>query len=481
MTLTLTMLRCPNQVAPEMREVQGGEYSIGRGAENDWVLHDPERFLSKQHCVLAFRSGGWQIADLSTNGTFLNRDSDPIGRTTRDLNDGDRLRLGPYEIEVRVSATPGRQPAADPFAFDPFAAPRGQSDNPFAIDPLAAPHPASPFEGDRMLTGRQAEPFMPGQVMAPPSVSLPADYEPLAPEPPDPFVGSTTSDHSPHLGDAFRAPRVTLPDDWDRDLLAAPFPPPPAPLTPATPPPDVFAASTAPLPVSPAAGPPPVLPMAAPEAAPPVAAPQPAASTAPSAAASADLLAAFLRGAGVEDARPGDPVAAMTALGAALRATVSGLRQALIARALVKSEFRIEQTMIRRSGNNPLKFSADDDDALIALLGAGRHTDMSAPEAIADALRDIHLHELATMQAMQAALRKLLGEFMPDKLREAAGKGGLDFTAAQTKARAWDTFVAQHARILAALSDDFDSVFGRAFAQAYEQALSEVAEQRAAQ
>jgi len=457
MTLTLTMLRCPNQVAPEMREVQGGEYSIGRGAENDWVLPDPDRFLSKQHCVLAFRSGGWQIADLSTNGTFLNRDSDPIGPATRDLNDGDRLRLGPYEIEVRVAATqPGRaHPAADPFAYDPFAAPRAATADPFAVDPLAAPHPAAPFEGDRMLVGRQADPFGPGQIMGSPSVSLPADYEPLAPEPADPFIGPTAADHSPHLGDAFRAPRVTLPEDWDRDLLAAPFPPPAAPLTTPDPPPAPVAAPAAPLPPPPAAAMPP--------------------------GASADLLAAFLRGAGLEDARPGDPVAAMTALGAAMRATVSGLRQALIARALVKSEFRIEQTMIRRSGNNPLKFSADDDDALIALLGAGRRTDMAAPEAIADALRDIHLHELATMQAMQAALRRLLGEFTPDKLRETAEKGGLNFTAVQTKARAWDAFVAQHARIVAALSDDFDSVFGRAFAQAYERALADVAEQKAAQ
>jgi type VI secretion system FHA domain protein len=457
MTLTLTMLRCPNQVAPEMREVPGGEYSIGRGAENDWILADPERFLSKQHCVLAFRSGGWQIADLSTNGTFLNSDSNPIGPAARNLNDGDRLRLGPYEIEVRVAATqPGRRHSvSDPFAYDPLAAPpRAVTADPFGVDPVAVPDPASPFEGDRMLVGRQADPFGPGQFLASPSVSLPADYEPLAPEPADPFVGPTAADHSPHLGDAFRAPRATLPEDWDRDLLATPFPPPPAPLMPPIPP----SIAAAPAPASP------VMPAAAAPAAP-----------------SDDLLVAFLRGAGLEDVRPGDPVAAMTALGAAMRATVSGLRQALIARALVKSEFRIEQTMIRRSGNNPLKFSADDDDALIALLGAGRHTDIAAPDAIADALRDIHLHELATMQAMQAALRQLLGEFMPDKLREAAEKAGLNFTAAQTKARAWDAFVAQHARFVAALSDDFDSVFGRAFAQAYERAVADVTEQKAAQ
>ena len=72
-TLTLSMLRCP--VAPEMRELRGGELSIGRGSEN-WPIRSA---FCPRHCMLAYRSGGWQIADLSTNGTFLNRDSEAIG------------------------------------------------------------------------------------------------------------------------------------------------------------------------------------------------------------------------------------------------------------------------------------------------------------------------------------------------------------------------------------------------------------------
>src|SRR5438128_1833728 len=43
-TLTLSMLRCPDAVPPQTRTVLGGEFSIGRGSENDWVLQDPERF-----------------------------------------------------------------------------------------------------------------------------------------------------------------------------------------------------------------------------------------------------------------------------------------------------------------------------------------------------------------------------------------------------------------------------------------------------
>jgi type VI secretion system FHA domain protein len=182
-------------------------------------------------------------------------------------------------------------------------------------------------------------------------------------------------------------------------------------------------------------------------------------------------MAAFLRGAGLPDARPADPEAAMEALGAAFRALVSGLRKALVARAATKGEFRIRQTMIRAQGNNPLKFAASEDDALLALLGAGRRTDKGPAESVAEAMQDISLHELATMAAMQAAVRGLLRDFAPVKLREEADKSGLSVLDAQRKLRAWDLFEARHAKLIEGLADDFDSVFGRAFAVAYEQAV----------
>ncbi len=187
------------------------------------------------------------------------------------------------------------------------------------------------------------------------------------------------------------------------------------------------------------------------------------------------MLAAFLDGVGLADARPADPAATMRALGQAFRALVSGLRAVLIARASVKSEFRIEQTMIQARGNNPLKFSADDDDALAALLGVGRRTDMTPGAAVADALKDIKLHELASMAAMQSAVRALMDGLDPAKLRvQAEQGGGLSLLPAHRKARAWDAYEALHARTVQALSDDFDSVFGKAFARAYEQAMQDV-------
>jgi type VI secretion system protein ImpI/type VI secretion system protein len=438
MSLTLSMLRCPDHVAPETRTIAGGEFSIGRGPDNDWVLPDPERGLSKRHCVLAFRSGGWQLADLSTNGTFVNRESEPIGRgAMRELRDGDRLSFGAYEIEVHID--PLALPRAGGFAPPRAAAPPEM----FALDPFAAP-----AARDLPASGSADDPFAAPLTSEP--VRLPPDFDPLLPDRGEhEFRGPTQPDHNPHIEDAFVPQRqhAVLPDDWDRDAGAVFAAPPAAPTVK----PELPAPSPAPVIVAPAP--------------PPAPTPQPAGE---------DLLAAFLRGAGLDDRRPHDPVAAMEALGAAFRAVVAGLREAMVARASVKGEFRIEQTMIRSRGNNPLKFAADDEDALSALLSLGRRTEMGPAEAVADALRDMRRHELATVAAMQAAIRALLAEFDPGKLREAAAQAGLALLPAQRKAHAWDAFEAQHARITQALTDDFDSVFGKAFARAYERALAEL-------
>ncbi len=106
-----------------------------------------------------------------------------------------------------------------------------------------------------------------------------------------------------------------------------------------------------------------------------------------------------------------------------------------MARASIKDEFRIEQTMIRPTGNNPLKFSLDDDDALATLLGIGRRGGMPADEAIAEAFDDLGMHELATISAMQEAVRVLLAQFAPEIIEQKAGGGGLQIHPARRKPR----------------------------------------------
>ena len=48
------------------------EITIGRGAENDIILADPHRKISRRHCSIEYRQGLWWLVDKgSTNGTFL--------------------------------------------------------------------------------------------------------------------------------------------------------------------------------------------------------------------------------------------------------------------------------------------------------------------------------------------------------------------------------------------------------------------------
>ncbi len=516
MQLTMTVLRCPDAVAPETRSVPGGEFSVGRGPGVDWILPDPERLLSKRHFAVAYRGGSWQLADTSTNGTFINREPGAIGTgDVRSLRDGDRVRLGDYEIEVRLVEDAAQRPGASGSgAGGSMGQHAGGSPfgDPFGMDPFApAQRERNPFD----------EPDHPSIRINPTSAQLPHDFDPLAPEPNDmPFRGPTQADHSSSMDDAFRPPAQVgqmpmhsggvipgddlLPDDWDKELLegispgsapavrppAAPVAraaPPPAPprAPPAQPPPSIEPAELSPFdePAAEQPQPPPAPVHVAPPpvAAAPVAAPRPPPAASPPLAEPTQpvaddgaLLAAFLEGVGLRDAHPIDPPATMLALGKAFRTLVEGLRAVLIARASIKSEFRIEQTMIQARGNNPLKFSAGDDDALAALLGTGRRTDMAPHEAVADALRDIRLHELASMAAMQSAVRTMLDGLDPAKLRAGAEQGGLTLLPAQKKARAWDAYEALHTRTLQALTDDFDSVFGKAFARAYERSLQDI-------
>src|ERR1022692_2610665 len=83
--------------------VGGG--SIGRSHDNDWVLPDPQRYLSAHHAHVLFRSGGYFLEDVSTNGVFLNDAPAPLGRRGQHpLRDGDRLRMGEYRIEVQIDS-----------------------------------------------------------------------------------------------------------------------------------------------------------------------------------------------------------------------------------------------------------------------------------------------------------------------------------------------------------------------------------------
>ncbi len=91
--------------------VNGG--TIGRAPDNDWVLPDPERVVSGHHCEIEYRNGDYWIKDTSTNGVFVNDAEDPVSATGPvALHDGDRLRIGDYDMIVSVDARIDFLPAA---------------------------------------------------------------------------------------------------------------------------------------------------------------------------------------------------------------------------------------------------------------------------------------------------------------------------------------------------------------------------------
>jgi type VI secretion system protein ImpI len=491
MRLTLSILRCPDRVAPETRRFDGGEVVIGRGPGADWVLTDAaaKPLLSRRHCTLAFRSGAWTLTDTSTNGTTLNGSPAPeAGQPTRALRDGDRLGIGPYEIEVSLAA---EQQASSGFG--------GGASHDWGNSPGGGVSPfgeTSPFGGGQSFGPAQGFAALPEQnqsvAMEPfagPSIVLPDDFgaDFLSPTP-TPQRPPAQQDHTPSFGDVLQPPnaRTLLPSSWDDEpLLAGPRAPsitPPEPFAP-EPPPSAPPASSIPAldpfvgaPVSPFLEAPPAVPAPVAPALPPrsgALAPALPEMTPPAAAAHEDsaAVAAFFAGAGLEDAKSAKPILMMREAGAAFRAFVSGVRRVLIARAEIKSSFRIDPTIVQSRGNNPLKFSFNDEDALTGLLGIGRRSDMAAGDAIEGALRDIRLHELATMAAMQEAMTEMLAKLDPAQFL-AAAEGG--FLPAQKRARAYDLYEAEFKKLREAFTEKFDDAFGRAFARAYERVTADL-------
>ena len=82
--------------------VNGGR--IGRHETNDWVLRDTDRYVSGKHAEIEHRGGNWWVRDLSTNGTFINDSDEALGpERLHQLANGDRIRIGEYDIEVEIS------------------------------------------------------------------------------------------------------------------------------------------------------------------------------------------------------------------------------------------------------------------------------------------------------------------------------------------------------------------------------------------
>ena len=218
----------PSDGAPIM--MRGPSITIGRGQENDIVLPDPDRLISKNHCAIEDQSGNVVVIDFSTNGTFLNYGKVPLGRVPTPLNDGDVLTLGGYEMIVAITsgrADPMRD-LASPVEEGPVSHGRAE-DAPDLMDLLdGGGSKRTDFLDDLMGAAPLKGPS--GVVREDPidELDLPSlggEEDPILgriPDPLDDYTGASARHHSPSISDGFSpAGRKAgvIPDDWDDDFL----------------------------------------------------------------------------------------------------------------------------------------------------------------------------------------------------------------------------------------------------------------------
>lgn len=112
MELQLT-LKGPERLFGGRRDacLREGALVIGRSAEADWPIPDPERVISKMHCRIEKDFDSFQLTDLSTNGVWVNETPVGYGLARRIEND-DVIKLGDAVLTVRIVAgQPGEKPA----------------------------------------------------------------------------------------------------------------------------------------------------------------------------------------------------------------------------------------------------------------------------------------------------------------------------------------------------------------------------------
>jgi len=464
---------------------------IGRAPTTDWCLPDPQLHISSRHCEVEFRDGGYVMVDVSTNGTFL------IGQSARlpgphAITPGDVFMIGRFEVEAVIDGrgasapastnvtpppawsgweasggTAQAAPAANGSSWDArptgsaisgtgpmsqaWAAPRtdaGAADAAPSAGGWDTPSPS----GSGASNASPAEHSAPASDWgAPVSPVNPASSR-WAPAPaPAPAAkaasgwSSSVAETAPTAGadDIWGKIAASNVVDWARGGFGAPPPPPRGILSPMPP-----AVAT---PAVRSAAPPQVV--------------------APPSSDAGGGAARFLGAVGVAADQLKQPVDdALAQGGDVMRRLVAGLVVMLEARARAKSQLGAAGTSLEFDGNNPLKFSRTPEQALSQLLNPTERGFMPADRAIEDAFRDLQAHQVATLKAMQGALRATLDRFSPDAIRSRVdGKGLLQkvLTGARDAAL-WKAYEREFSGVAQGSDEAFMDVFAKEFRTAYE-------------
>jgi type VI secretion system protein len=423
--------------------VTGGR--IGRSQDNDWVLPDPDRYVSSHHAKVSFRAGQWILEDTSTNGVFINGSDAPAAlEGAYTLQDGDRLRLGDYEMIVSIDERNDFPPDASGQMPVPPKAKAVAAKNSSVAEDLGEELDITDLLSDPLIQ-QSANTFdwgvSPAADSAPTKSSKPAPapipvLTPIAPPPaPAPAAKPARAGGFASLLDAPVTDQSKKNDDWqmqtrpyDRKTMQA-----------------LTNAST--------------LSRIEPE--------RPK-RTGDSTDSGVD---AFCRGAGIDpSALPADTQAALLTLaGQMVREMILGMMEALKGRTDMKTRLRLNQTTIQPGENNPLKFSASVDEAVLKLLDPHGSRYLGPIEAIRESFADLRTHQGALVNAVQAATDELMSRIEPGELQERFDRGlkrGAILGAAN-KMKYWDLYVEFYQVLNQRNEQGLPGVFAEEFARTY--------------
>jgi type VI secretion system protein len=411
---------------------EGG--TLGRSADNDWVLPDPMRYVSAHHGRVHHREGHFFLEDVSTNGIFLNDEELPVSKRFPGgyrLKNGDFIRVGEYQIVVALEAAsdaPGPIPAIP--SVDPAAVPTSihglrtlgraaQTDigAMLNLDELLVPD-SSPSDSFRPVDAY-------GQAIAP--AALPASAASAA-------------------ASAAAAPRALGAPAGSHAVAAA-----------------TAAASEA---------------EAESEAiARRIAKLAKAAGRDPRNGASAPALydvqnglQAFCRGAGIDgDKLPSDAQTRMLHLaGQLFREALVGFKELERARHEVRNRFRIETPQPEHDDPRPSLARLTVDELMIELLHQHETRRLDAVQWLRETVGEAKTHENALATAMRAAFVEFLDRLDPAELEarfERAARRGKARSA--DKGQYWDLFTTFYRNLIEMPADHLPHTFVEAFATAY--------------
>lgn len=453
MSLMLSISKLPEGIVATQQDylfdAVGG--SIGRSTSCDWILDDVQRYLSSCHAKILFENNKYFIQDTSTNGLFINGQSEALGKGNKALIcDGDSLTLGEYEIRVSLSAAlfsseiPAELPNTDQTdAFDEFLAPVSpepwEADGPaFDVKSLVMPQELDPMKA---LDTRQS--------------TASDEFDPSMSGLNDDWLSAPQA-NAPVLNDAIKLPEPAadpgmIPDDWD-DLLA-----------PVKEKPVQVPASNRQAQVVPAS-----------QAVAEIAQPQPVAETRQlqRSVATADLESLLALPRPIPESRKDNLEQDISAI---IKVSMDGLVKSLSARQVIKNEFRMNITTIQAMENNPLKFSINGEEALDRLFSQSGSAYMQPQQAIEEGFIDIADHQVAMLAGMKKAFSDMLNRFSPENLQQEFDQKGIkQGLLANKQANYWKMYEAH----FKSLAEQGDEAFSDDFSSAYEDQLQHMRQLR---